>query len=308
MTLAALLALLTSALFGTSDFLASAMSRRLPGPAVALWSQLAGGAVLAVLLVLSGQGFNGTGVLWGMAGGIVAAAGVLVFYRAFSLGSTSIVTSLAAGGVALPVLWGIAGGESPSAVGILGLAVVVAGLASLSTAGDSGDDHPAVTPPCPSPAPRSASIRGNSTAPYSGPSQLAVPLALLAAACFGAYFILLDLGTSSGDGVLWVSAGVQAGALVTTVGFAAFTGLRKAVQVGPDLLLPVFLIGLLEVAGDVALTYATVLGQLGVVSVLASLDVLFTAVLARFLLGERLSRLGTIGVTLLLAGVVMISV
>ncbi|CAA9507937.1 MAG: hypothetical protein AVDCRST_MAG12-3062 [uncultured Rubrobacteraceae bacterium] len=309
MTLAAVLALLTSGLFGTSDFLAGALSRRLPGPAVALWSQLAGGAVLLVLVVLSGQGFSGSGAAWGAMAGIVAAAGILVFYRAMSLGSTSIVASIAAGGVALPVIWGIVGGETPSPVGIFGIFVVVVGLALLSLAGSPGKEIPAVRPPCPPPRPRVRAV-ARIAADGQSPSQLAVPLALLAAACFGAFFILVDRGTAAaGDGVLWVSVGVQVGAVLTTTGFAAFSGLRAAVGVAsPGLLLPVALIGLLELGADIALIYATALGQLSVVSVLASLSALVTAVLSRFLLAERLSRLGVAGVALSLVGVVLISV
>ena len=103
--------------------------------------------------------------------------------------------------------------------------------------------------------------------------------------------------------------GVQVGAPVTTVGFAALSGLRTTVGVGSlGLLLPVALIGLLELGADVALIYATVLGQLSVVSVFASLSALVTAVLARFLLADRLSRLGVAGVALSLIGVVLVSV
>ena len=309
MTLAAVLALMTSALFGTSDFLAGALSRRLPAPAVALWSQLAGGAVLLVVVVLSGQGFSGSGAAWGAVAGIAAAAGILVFYRAMALGSTSIVASIAAGGVALPVIWGIVGGETPSPAGIFGIFVVVAGLALLSLAGSPGKEIPAVGPPCPPPRPRVRAV-ARIAADRRGPSQLAVPLALLAAACFGAFFILVDRGTAvAGGGVLWVSVGVQVGAVLTTVGFAAFSGLRAALGVAsPGLLLPVASIGLLELGAGIALTYATALGQLSVVSVLASLSALVTAVLARFLLAERLSRLGVAGVALSMVGVVLVSV
>lgn len=309
MTLAALLALLTSALYGTSDFLAGAMSRRVPGPAVALWSQLAGGVALVVLVAFSGQGFSGPGAAWGAASGVIAAAGVLLFYRALALGTTSIVTSIAAAGVALPVAWGIVvGGETPSPVGVFGILVVVVGLASLSVAGSSGKEVLAVEPPCPPPRPPARTVAGTGLV-GQGPPRLAVPLALLAAACFGAFFILLDQGTAvAGGGVLWVSVGVEVGALVTTLGFAALSGLRRTVGVRSlRLLLPVALIGLLELGADVALIYATVLGQLSVVSVLASLSALVTAVLARFLLAERLPRLGVAGVALSLVGVVLIS-
>ena len=73
------------------------------------------------------------------------------------------------------------------------------------------------------------------------------------------------------------------------------------------LLGPVALVGLLAVGGDVSLAYATTSGQIGAVSVLASLDILVTVLLARFVLAERLPRLQSAGVALSVVGVVLIS-
>ena len=71
--------------------------------------------------------------------------------------------------------------------------------------------------------------------------------------------------------------------------------------------MPVGLVGVLAVCGDVSLAYATTSGQLGVVSVLASLDILVTVLLARFVLAERLRRLQSAGVVLSVVGIVLIS-
>jgi hypothetical protein len=53
--LPAVLALLTSAFFGTSDFVAAITSRRISSVDVALWSQFAGAIALVAALALSGQ-------------------------------------------------------------------------------------------------------------------------------------------------------------------------------------------------------------------------------------------------------------
>ena len=117
------------------------------------------------------------------------------------------------------------------------------------------------------------------------------PLSLLAALCFGSFFVLLDRGTAGAEGVvLWVALGVDAGSLPTTV--AAFYRRSGGLRLPPArLLVPVALVGLLAVGGDVSLAYATTSGPIGAVGVLASLEMLVTVPLARFVLAERLPRL-----------------
>ena len=145
--ISALLALLASAAFGASDFIAGITSRRISPVAVALWSQLAGAAALLVALALSGQRPEASGIAWGAACGVVAAVGILLFYRALAIGPTSVVSPVAASGVAIPVLVGVFGGELPSAVVVVGLLAVVGGLAIVSLV--NSEDPMDVTQPCP---------------------------------------------------------------------------------------------------------------------------------------------------------------
>jgi drug/metabolite transporter (DMT)-like permease len=174
----------------------------------------------------------------------------------------------------------------------------------------NSEDPEDVAQPCPGRKP----LLERSVSPVAvnvGNPRQVVPLALLAALCFGSFFVLLDLGTAGAEAsVLWVALGVEAGSLLMTVGVALFShrhggGLRLP-PVG--LLVPVGLVGVLAVCGSVSLAYATASGQLGVVSVLASLDILVTVVLARFLLAECPRRLQWAGVILSVIGVVLISV
>ena len=141
----AVLALLTSAFFGTSDFVAAITSRRISSVDVALWSQFAGAIVLVAALALSGQHPDASGVTWGAASGVVAAFGVLVFYRALAIGPTTVVSPIAAGGVAVPVLVGALGGEPPSALVVVGLLAAVGGMAIVSLA--NSEDPENVAPP-----------------------------------------------------------------------------------------------------------------------------------------------------------------
>jgi drug/metabolite transporter (DMT)-like permease len=304
--ISALLALLASAAFGTSDFIAGITSRRISSIAVALWSQLAGAAALLVVLALSGQRPEASGIAWGAASGVVAALGVLLFYRALAIGPQSMVSPVAASGVAIPVLVGVFGGELPSAVVVMGLLTAVGGLAIVSLA--NSEDHMDVTQPCPGRKPLLERTVPTKAAGLGNPGRV-VPLALLSALCFGLFFVLLGRGTSTADTlVLWVALGVLAGALPTIVGIALFSRRHGGLRLPPvGLLVPISLVGVVGVCGDVSLAYATTYGQLGVVSVLASLDMLATVILARFLLGECLLRLQWAGVVLSVVGVLLIS-
>jgi drug/metabolite transporter (DMT)-like permease len=305
--ISALLALLASAAFGASDFIAGITSRRISPVAVALWSQLAGATALLVALALSGQRPEASGIAWGAASGVVAAVGVLLFYRALAIGPTSVISPVVASGVAIPVLVGVFGGELPSAVVVVGLLAAVGGLAIISLA--NSEDPLDVTQPCPGgrkplferTVPTKAAGLGN-------PGKV-VPLALLSALCFGSFFVLLDRGTAVAEAsVLWVALGVDVGAIPTTVGVALFSRRPGGLRLPPvGLLVPVSLVGVIAVCGDVSLAYATTSGPLGTVSVLASLDTLVTLILARFLLAECLRRLQLAGVVLSVVGILLIS-
>ena len=300
---AILLALGTSALYGTSDFLAGVLAKRVSPVLLALWSQIASGAVLLAVVLVSAQRPSFAGLLWGAAAGIVGAAGVLVFYRALVTGPTSLVAPLAASGAALPVLIGITQGNAPGTPVIAGLLVVLAGLVLASLTGGGADEVPSAPVPC-KPRPEAT------PAPPAQPQRSkAVPLALLAAVCFGAFFLLLDRGSSAAEGgELWATLGVQLGAFPTILGSSLVIRGGRGLAVRPlTLLLAAAGVGLLEVIGDSFLTYATALGELGVVSVLASLDPVVTVLLAQVIVMERLPRLQAAGVGLALVGTLLVA-
>ena len=303
---AILLALGTSALYGTSDFLAGVLARRVSAVLLALWSQVASGALLLAVVLVSAQRPSFAGLLWGAAAGVMGAAGVLVFYRALVAGPTSLVAPLAASGVALPVLLGIAQGNAPGVPIIAGLVVVLAGLALASLTGGGGDatsEIPSTPVPC---KPRPEATPAPTTPPQRG---AAIPLALLAAVGFGAFFILLDRGSAAAEsGELWATLGVQLGAFLTILGSALVVRGGRSLAVRPlALLLAVAGVGVMEVIGDGFLTYATALGELGVVSVLASLDPVVMVLLAQVIVMERLPRLQASGVGLALVGTLLVA-
>ncbi len=302
---ATVLALLASLAYGSSDFVAGLISRRVSSVTVALWSQLAGAAALSVALAVSGQRPYAPGILWGVAAGVTVAVGIISLYRALAIGPASVAAPVAASAVAIPVLVGLLGGNPPSPIVVLGLAVTVGGVALVSFAGAEEDEGVAMSMPG-----HGLPLEGN--APSGRGARRVVPLSLLSALCFGTFFVLLDLGTSAAGGTggapLWVALGIYVGALPTTVAAAVISRRKGGMRSPPaQLLAPVALVGLLALGADISLTLALASGQIAVVSVLASLDPLVTVLLARIVLAERLPRLQSAGVVMALAGVILVS-
>src|SRR5919106_4924867 len=112
--LAAVLALTASLTYGTSDFVASFAARHVTPLAIAWWAHVLGTTVLGAL-ALAATGLPDVSALGlGVVAGAVAAVGLVLFYGALARGPVSVVTPLAASGVSIPVLVGIARGETPS--------------------------------------------------------------------------------------------------------------------------------------------------------------------------------------------------
>jgi len=140
------LAVLASLCYGSSDIVAGVAARRVTPIAVALWGHGIGTAVVvAATVVVAGRptwGAFGPGVL---AGG-VAGLGLLLYYGALRRGQVSVVTPLAATGVAVPVLVGAVTGEVPGLVGWVGLVIAAVGVLTLARTRSAGDGP---APPCP---------------------------------------------------------------------------------------------------------------------------------------------------------------
>jgi drug/metabolite transporter (DMT)-like permease len=131
-----------------------------------------------------------------------------------------------------------------------------------------------------------------------------VGLAVLAAAGFGGFLVLLNAATERAD-VVWSVFAVRV-SLVVFVGLAALARRPRLAEAAP--LAPALIAaGVLDLGGVTLIAAATTQGLLAVVAVLASLYPITTVVLARFVLGERLRASQRIGTAVALLGVAMIS-
>jgi drug/metabolite transporter (DMT)-like permease len=297
---AILLALGSSVGYGVSDFLASRVARRVAPVLLVLYSQALQSVVLLVVVVAVSQPYSGSGLAWGTVAGAIGAAGLVAYYQALAAGPTAIVAPLASCGAVLPMLVDLARGERPGPVALAGLVMVLAGIAVTSLAPeDRGQEAPAPTWHGP-PATRRRVAMPRPPVP--------VLLALVAAGLFGLFFLAVDQGGgAAGGSVLWVALGVQVGALPTTLAGALRSRGRRLGIDDRALLWPVALLTVLNLSADGFLAYAVTRGDLAVVSVLASLAPVVTALLAHALTAERPTAAQTAGAALAVLGTLVVS-
>ncbi|RKQ92791.1 putative membrane protein [Solirubrobacter pauli] len=268
------LALLASVLWGTADFLAGRASRTHPAVLVALAGQVAG--LIALGLILAFRGLDTAALLPGAIAGLVGTVAILALYRAFALGTMSVVAPIAATSAIVPVLAGVlVDGERPNALQWLGMAVALTGAALASR----------------------ESVHTKAVDP-----KRAIQLALLAALFLG--LMLVFLGRAGDHDAL---AGVAMSRVVSVpiLGLLAY----RAAATAPWRELPKLgAIGLLDTGANTAFAIATTGGLLSLVAVLGGLFPVVTVALAFFLLHERLVPIQRVGVVLALAGIPLISV
>ena len=296
---AILLALGSSVGYGVSDFLASRVARRVPPVLLVLYSQALQSVVLLVVVVAVRQSYNPGGLAWGTVSGAIGAAGLVAYYQALATGQTAIVAPLASSGAVLPVLIDLARGERPGPLVLAGLVMVLGGITVTSLASAEEPDQAAPTWHGP-PATRRRIARLRPPVP--------ILLALVAAVLFGLFFVGVDQGgAAAGGSILWVALGIQLGALPTTLAGALRSRGRRLGIDDPALLAPVALLTVLNLSADAFLAYAVTRGDLAVVSVLASLAPVVTALLAHALTAERPSGPQLAGAALAVLGTLVVS-
>lgn len=285
--MAIVLGLAAALTYGAGDFVGGLVTRRAPLFTVVLLSQVAGTALLfACVPFFVDSGPTASALAWGGASGVAGATGVLFLYKGLAAGRMSVVAPITSVEAAVaPVVWGLATGERPPVVALVGVVValvavvLVAGVEPGGVAGEEGDA-----------APRGRLAPG-------------VPEALAAGLAFGAFFILLD-GAGDETG-LWPLVGGRTASL--TILTILVLARRERVAAASGTRLPIVAAGVLDVAANLLYLLATREGLLSIVAVLTSLYPASTILLARIVLGERMGRLQVAGLGLAAAGVVMMT-
>jgi drug/metabolite transporter (DMT)-like permease len=299
--------------WGAADFFGGIQSRRLPALTVAFWSQLAGALALAIALVIEGVRPAATGIAWGLAAGVGSGCALVLFYRSLAEGTMSIVAPISACGAIVPVTAALLTGNQPGTLAALGVLATVTGVVLVS--------RPHTPPRLASPAtegdpasPASPGSAGSAGSPARGGRRV-VAMALGSALGFGLFYVFVDAGAASTAGAaavagtagshgspLWVIAGARMSSL-TILSMIALVSRRSGLRWPGRRVGAVALVGIGDTGANLLFAYAATTGNLAVVGVLGSLYPVATVVLARWLLGERLSGGQNAGVILALTGV-----
>jgi drug/metabolite transporter (DMT)-like permease len=271
-----LLALGASLAWGFADFFGPLVSRTLGSLRVLFWAQIGGCVALGLVVAVRGQGPAGWAVLFAIAASLGGMLGLFAYYRGMQQGAMSVVAPIAGVSAIVPVIFGIATGDDPTATQVAGIACALLGVGLASIEHQEGSRRIAA----------------------------GVGLALLAALGFGFYFPWMH--AAGKVDFWWASLVFRATALLLLVGIVGAR--RTPLKLRPRDLAVAAAIGIGDTVGNVLFAASSDGGLVSLTAVLASLYPVVTVLLAASMLHERVAPLQRGGIVLTLAGVVLISV
>lgn len=274
------IALASAALYGSADFIGGLTARRTNTMAAVLISQFAGLAMLILMLpFLEGAPTRGD-FGWGAAAGMAGGTGVALLYRALAVGTMAVVAPITAVcAVAIPVIVAMALGERPATLALFGIVLALVAIALVG---------------------QQTSVDVTSAAPR--PSSSGISLALMSGVAIGLFFLFLAR-TAPAAG-LWPLLSART-ASVSVFAIGALVRQRTLRMPAPVLAL-VVCGGVIDMLANLLYLIATRSGPLSIIVTLSSLYPASTVILARMVLGEKLSVWQGAGIVCALVAVVMI--
>jgi len=278
--MASLLALLSSALWGSADYQAGKLSKKFPAIAVLASSQAIGFLTGIVLVLIShswGAQAWGSGGYFvaGVLAGLFGYVGLMSLYSGLSTGRMGVVSPISSLGALIPLAYALfIKGDHLSTILTIGVAIALVGgfLAS-------GPEFSQGLPLKP------------------------LLFALSAAIFFGGALVCMAIGSQSS--ALMTMTTMRATTLV--IGVLLFLRFRNVGGLGKSELPTLIFIGVADFAANLLLGVATTKGLVSIAMVLGSLYPIVTALLAFFFLHERLHKVQYVGVVFAVAGVSIIS-
>jgi drug/metabolite transporter (DMT)-like permease len=278
--MASILALFSSVLWGSADYLAGNLSKKFKPIAVTGASQAFGLLVGAALVLVSGSyiapnlSWNGY-FLPAVGAGIAGFLGLVSFYSGLSTGRMGVVSPISTLSAVIPLTFAFLSGERPTPIQIIGMAIAVLGAFCAS-----GPDI----------------VKGLPIKP-----------------------LLFGLGAAFGFGIAlaFMAQGSKTSSLLTmtsmrviSVSFCILLAIkfRSVGGFGKSSLLILVVIGTTDFAANLFLGVATTKGLVSVAMVFGSLFPIVTALLAFKFLHERLHRIQYLGIFLAVSGVSLISI
>lgn len=273
--MASLLALLSAALWGSSDFEGGRISKKYPAISVLGATQLISLVFGAFLVVAVGETHLTSRIFFaGAAAGICGYIGLVCLYAGLSTGKMGVVSPISSLSVLIPMTFALLGGESMSSTKAIGCALAIVG--GFLTSG-----------------------------PEFSQGVTLKPLLFATGAAFGFGTALSSMAVGAKDAPILTMVCMRIATAFVTIAIAfrnkGFGGLGR--KNAPSLIF----VGVADFGANAALGLAVHTGPVALCMVLGAMYPVFTVLLAYFLLHERLHRAQYLGGALAVAGVALIS-
>lgn len=274
-----LLALLSSVLWGTADYLAGNLSKKYKAIAVTGVSQSFGllFGIFSILIfadfIKPTLGFDGyfvPGVIAGIAGFI----GLVAFYTGLATGRMGVVSPISSLSVVIPLVFALVQGERPSTTQTIGILVAIAG--AFMASGPEVKNGLPVKP---------------------------LLFALIAAFGFGTALTFIAIGSET-DSLHTMTAMRVASVSVCILLALCYRTIGGFVKNNIPLLI---FIGVADFLANFLLGVATTKGLVSIAMVFGSLFPIVTILLAYKFLHERLQKVQYIGIVFAISGVILIA-
>ena len=278
--MASVLALFSSVLWGTADFLGGNLAKRYKSLAVTGVSQ-AMGLVVGTALVLMSNSWIAPTLSWNgyflpaIGAGIAGFLGLTAFYAGLATGRMGVVSPISSLSAIIPLVYAYINGERPHVIQYLGMVVALAGAFCAS-----GPELVKKLPVKP------------------------LLFGLCAALGFGTALTFMAQGSKTSSlltmtamRLITVSMCIVIALRYRTIGGFALRDLRT-----------LFILGSADFAANFFLGLATTKGLVSIAMVLGSLFPIVTSLLAFRFLHERLHKVQYLGILLAVGGVALISI
>jgi drug/metabolite transporter (DMT)-like permease len=278
--MAALLALISSGLWGTADYLAGNLSKKFRAIAVLSVTQIIGLAFGLVLAFLTNSwGANAWGVngcaLPAIAAGLSGYVGLICLYGGLATGRMGVVSPISAMSGMIPVIFAVVVyGERFTT--IVSIGVVLALIGAILASGPELSQGLPLKP---------------------------ILLALGAAVSFGCALIFMAKGSEVSPVMTMVT--MRAATFLISVGI--LVRLKGTGGMGKSQVPLLIFIGIADFSANLILGIATTKGLVSLAMVMGSLFPIMTSLLAFIFLKERLHRIQYAGIASAVIGVAMIS-
>jgi drug/metabolite transporter (DMT)-like permease len=278
--MSAILALLSSLLWGAADFLGGNLTKKYKAVAVTAASQ-SFGLLIGILVVIFTSSWQAPTFDWagyvipGVLAGMMGFIGLVAFYAGLASGRMGVVSPISALSVFIPLTIAFISGEKPTTLQFIGMAVALVG--GFCATGPE--------------------LKG-------GSSLRPIIYAVIAAFSFGGAVTFIAKGSQVSPIMTMTTmrSTTFIFAVLLVIRFRSVGGFKKN-----DIPI-LFAIGAADFFGNLLLGIATTKGLVSLAVVLGSLFPIVTSLLAFKFLQERLHRIQYFGIIMAIIGIVFISV